>query len=267
MKQYIVDAFTQEVFKGNPAAVCVLDEFPPDELLLSITKENNLSETAFAVKISDQHYQLRWFTPGGEIDLCGHATLATAFVLHHFYEATNGPLNFTTMSGELTVTVKGELYEMVFPSYQLQQIPVTEAMREALGIWPVEAYKARDLVCVLENEAQVRALQVDFNKIAELDGLLVHATAQGSAFDCISRSFAPKLGINEDPVCGSGHCHIVPLWSNKLKQTEIKAYQASERSGILSCTYEGETTRLAGYATLFSTAVIFPEQANQKAER
>ena len=257
MRQYTVDAFSKEIFKGNPAAVCILDEFMEDELLLSITKENNLSETAFAVKVNEGHYNLRWFTPGGEVDLCGHATLATAFILNNYYEKGIKKIVFDTLSGELIVKVKDSgLYEMEFPSYDLKQIPVNEDMKEALGVLPIEAYIGRDLVCVLRDEEQVHSLKLNMNKIAKLDGLLVHATAKGKAYDCVSRSFAPKLSVNEDPVCGSGHCHIIPYWSNNLNKKSIVAYQASERTGILYCSFEGGKTKLSGYATLFSISEI-----------
>lgn len=254
MKQYIVDAFTKELFKGNPAAVCVLDDYLSDELLLSITKENNLSETAFAVRKDTGHYQLRWFTPGGEIDLCGHATLATAFVLSQFYEINRTEFTFETLSGELIVAKNNDLFEMIFPSYDLESLLITQEITDTLGLTPREVYLGRDLVCILENEEQVRKIQIDFLKAKELDGLLLHVTALGKDFDCVSRSFAPKLQVEEDPVCGSGHCHIVPLWAKKLEKNEITAYQASERSGILYGEYLGEKTKLSGYATLFSTS-------------
>ena len=207
MKQYVVDAFTDQVFQGNQAAVCVLDAWLPEDLMMSITGENNFSETAFTVKEGEK-WHLRWFTPGGEIDLCGHATLGTAFVLLNYYEKDAEKVVFTTLSGDLIVTRKGDLYEMEFPAYDLKPVDVTPAMEEALGAKVREAYIARDLLCVLENEQTVRELQPDLEKVKQIDGLLVHVTARGADEDCVSRSFAPKLSVAEDPVCGSGHCQI-----------------------------------------------------------
>ena len=164
MKQYVVDAFTDQVFHGNQAAVCVLDAWPPDELMMNITRENNFSETAFTVKEGEK-WHLRWFTPGGEIDLCGHATLGTAFILLNYYEKDAQQVVFTTMSGDLIVTRKGELYEMEFPAYDLKKVDVTAAMEEALGTSVKEAYLARDLLCVLDDEQTVRTLNPDLEKI------------------------------------------------------------------------------------------------------
>ena len=204
MKQYVVDAFTDRVFHGNQAAVCVLDDWLSEELMMSITGENNFSETAFTVKEGEK-WHLRWFTPGGEIDLCGHATLGTAFVLMNYYEKDAQQIVFTTLSGDLIVTRKGELYEMEFPAYELKKVDVTAAMEDALGTHVREAYLARDLLCVLDDEQTVRDLKPDLEKIKQIDGLLVHVTARGRGEDCVSRSFAPKLSVAEDPVCGSGH--------------------------------------------------------------
>lgn len=255
MKQYVVDAFTDRVFSGNPAAVCVLDKWLDDELMMKITVENNLSETAFAVKEGDR-YHLRWFTPGGEIDLCGHATLGTAYVVTTFTEPGLQEVEFSTMSGILRVKKVGDLFELDFPAYELKPVPVTDAMEEALGVRPLETYMGRDLLCVLENEEQVRTLQPDMTKLLQLDGLLVHVTARGAEADCVSRSFAPKLNVPEDPVCGSGHCHIVPYWLDKLGEENVEAYQASRRGGTLYCRREGGRIVMAGKAALFSEAEI-----------
>lgn len=256
MKQYIVDAFTDKVFGGNPAAVCIMDSWPSDDLMMNITVENNLSETAFAVR-EGSRYRLRWFTPGGEIDLCGHATLATAFVLMNYYDSAANTVVFTTMSGELTVDRHEDMYEMDFPAYKLRPVPVTDEITEAVGAAPVEAYMGRDLLCVFDSENTVKNLHPDMEKLKELDGLLLQATAKGSDFDCVSRSFAPKLNVPEDPVCGSGHCHIVPYWAGRSGKKEIVAFQASRRGGILYCRVEGERVRLAGKAALFSVGEIF----------
>ena len=251
MKQYVVDTFTDKIFHGNQAAVCVLDRWPSEDLMMDITRENNFSETAFTVKEGEK-WHLRWFTPGGEIDLCGHATLATAFVLLNEYEKAEDSVVFTTLSGDLIVTRKGELYEMEFPAYELKPVPVTDAMEDALGVRPRAAYMARDLLCVLDDEQTVRELNPDLEKIKEIDGLLVHVTARGKDEDCVSRSFAPKLSVAEDPVCGSGHCHIIPYWADLLGKNDLVAYQASKRGGTLFCRREGSKIFMAGKAVLYS---------------
>ena len=256
MKQYVVDAFTDRVFHGNQAAVCVLDQWLPEELMMAITRENNFSETAFTVKEGEK-WHLRWFTPGGEIDLCGHATLGTAFVLLNYFEPAAGRVVFTTLSGDLVVTRQGKLYEMEFPAYELRPVEVTNAMADALGVRPLEAYLARDLLCVLENEQTVRELTPDLEKLKQIDGLLVHVTARGVQEDCVSRSFAPKLAVAEDPVCGSGHCHIIPYWADLLGRDELVAYQASRRGGTLYCRREGSKIFMAGKAALYSIDELF----------
>ena len=256
MKQYVVDAFTDSVFHGNQAAVCVLDNWPDEELMMDIARENNFSETAFTVKEGEK-YHLRWFTPGGEIDLCGHATLGTAYVLYRFYEQDAEKLIFTTLSGDLIVTKKGELLEMEFPAYDLKPVEITDTMRDVLGVEPKAAYIARDLLCVLDDAEQVRAYVPDAEKIKTLDGLLLHITAPGEGEDCVSRSFAPKLNVLEDPVCGSGHCHIIPYWADTLGKDELVAYQASKRGGTLYCRREGGKIFMAGKAVLYSIDELF----------
>ena len=256
MTQYVIDAFTDRLFGGNPAAVCILDHWPKDTVLQNITTENNLSETAFAVK-EGSVYRLRWFTPGGEIDLCGHATLATAFVLMNVYEPAITAVHFQTLSGELVVRRNEDVYEMEFPAYSLVPTTVTEAMEQAIGFRPVEAWLGRDLVCVLESEEQVRAAQPDLEQVKSLEGLLLHLTASSGIYDCVSRSFGPKLALAEDPVCDSGHCHIAPLWSKKKKQNALTAYQASSRGGMLYCRIEGDRVYLAGKAVLYAKSEIY----------
>lgn len=256
MRYYVVDAFAERVFEGNPAGVCVLDKWLPDWLMQAVANENNLAETAFAVK-AEAVYHLRWFTPGGEIDLCGHATLATAYVLLRFFEPEADRVVFQTKSGTLEVVRSGERLEMDFPAYPLTRVEVTDAMAEAIGVRPAEAWMGRDLVCVLEDEAQVRALRPDQEKVRALDGLLLHVTAKGDAYDCVSRTFAPKMGVAEDAVCGSGHCHIIPLWAQKEGKVVFTAYQASQRGGTLYCRKRGDRVKLAGNAVLYSEAELF----------
>lgn len=251
MKQYIVDAFTDKIFMGNPAAVCVLESFPSEEIMQSIAAENNLSETAFVFKENDR-YHIRWFTPKSEIDFCGHATLATAFVLFNFYSQDADTLNLCGQIGEFTVHKTGELIKMEFPAYKLEHIEITDMMIEALGTIPLAAYKDRDILFVLRDEDEVYDLQPDMELISKLDGACVAVTAKGREYDCVSRVFAPRYGMNEDPVTGSTHCMIAPYWSRRLNKTNITAFQASSRTGILYCESVGDKVIISGKAVLFS---------------
>ncbi|MBA9043082.1 PhzF family phenazine biosynthesis protein [Bacillus aryabhattai] len=254
MKCYVVDAFTENVFEGNPAAVCVMEEWLSDNLMQKIAMENNLSETAFAVKEGDD-YRLRWFTPGGEIDLCGHATLATAYIIANYYEGNVEKITFQTMSGELVVVKNGELYEMDFPSRMPEPFTLTEEMIDALGVQPIETYLGRDLMFVLEKEGDVQNAKPDFSKIKNLpDGLGVSITAKGETYDFVSRCFFPKLNVNEDPVCGSAHCNFIPYWSKRLGKEKMVARQLSERGGTLYCKAEGDRVKISGTAALYSIA-------------
>lgn len=259
MKQYIVDAFTDKPFSGNPAAVCVMDNWPSEESMMKLAMENNLSETAFIVK--EKHgYHLRWFTPGTEIELCGHATLASAFVILNYYEPESQEVQFDTLSGILTVTRKGSLYEMDFPTYDLKEIPVTDEMEKAFGVRPIKAVLGLDLVCVFETEEQVRTMEPDQTLLMGIEGRLQNATAAGRDADCVSRSFAPKVSVPEDPVCGSAHCQIADYWSKNLGKTRIHAYQASKRGGHLYCELKGDgRIAICGEAVLVAISEIVAE--------
>lgn len=256
MKSYVVDAFTNQIFKGNPAAVMFLDQFLAPQLMQKIAMENKLSETAFAVKQADDRYQLRWFTPGGEIDLCGHATLATGYLVFAKTPISSNRVIFETQSGDLTVTKKDNQYEMDFPTFDLKPVVVSDEMEAAFGIRPQEAYMGRDLLCVLPDENMVENLMPDMEKVRQLGGLLQHVTAKGTKFDCVSRSFGPKLGVPEDPVCGSGHCHIAPYWAKRLGQNRLDAYQASPRTGILHCEVAGDRVKISGEAVQYSESEV-----------
>lgn len=255
MKQYCVDAFTDSVFHGNQAAVCVLDRWPDDSLMLDIARENNFSETAFTVKREDG-YDLRWFTPGGEIDLCGHATLGTSFVLFRFYEKDSQELVFHTLSGDLFIRRNGDYIEMDLPAYELRMIPVTDEMESIAGIRPKEAYLDRDLLLVYEDEDVIRNMSPDMEKVEALPGLCLGVTARGREHDCVSRFFAPKLSIAEDPVTGSVHAMIVPYWAKVLGKTRIHAYQASERGGELLCEDRGDRVMVSGKAVLYAVSEL-----------
>ena len=218
MRQYIVDAFTNKVFSGNPAAVCVMDKWPEETWMMQLAAENNLSETAFLVKEA-AGYHLRWFTPGTEVEWCGHATLASAFVILNFYEPDAKQVVFNTLSGMLTVVRKGNLYEMDFPTYELREIPVTDAMEAAFGSRPVKAILGLDLICVFESDEIVRDMNPDQSLLIKMEGRIQNATAKGMDIDCVSRSFCPKLAVSEDPVCGSAHCQIADYWSKEFPES------------------------------------------------
>ena len=256
MKQYIVDAFTNQPFSGNPAAVCIMDSWPEESFMMKLAAENNLSETAFIVK-EPGGYRLRWFTPGTEVELCGHATLASAYVILNFYEAGSDSVSFETKSGTLAVTRRGTLYEMDFPTYELREVEVTDAMEAAFGIRPTRAVLGLDLICVFESEEMVRCMNPNQELLSELDGRIQNATAPGSDYDCVSRSFCPKLFVSEDPVCGSAHCQIACYWSEELNKSTIVAYQASKRGGILHCRPLGNgRISLSGEAALIAVTEI-----------
>ena len=256
MKQYIVDAFTDKPFSGNPAAVCVMESWPSEEYMMKLAMENNLSETAYIVKEA-QGYHLRWFTPGTEVELCGHATLASAFVILNYYEPGSDTVRFNTLSGMLTIKRKGDLYEMDFPTCELKEIPVTDEMERAFGVRPVKAVLGMDLNCVFESEEQVRNMVPDQAMLMKIEGRLQNATAAGKDADCVSRSFGPKVSVPEDPVCGSAHCQIADYWAKELGREKIHAYQASKRGGHLYCETLGNgRIKISGKAVLVAVSDI-----------
>ncbi len=256
MKQYIVDAFTPTPFSGNPAAVCILESWPEEEWMKKVAAENNLSETAFIVPKKDG-YHLRWFTPKAEIELCGHATLASAFVILNYIEPEAQKVKFYTMSGELEVVRQGNLYEMNFPTYPLQEIPVSDEMEKAFGIRPIKALLGLHLICIFDDERKIWEITPDQALLLNLPGTVQNVTAQSQEFDCISRSFCPKHGITEDPVCGSAHCQIGDYWAKTLGKEEIVAYQASKRGGILHCKpLANDRIQISGEAVLFAISEI-----------
>ena len=255
MKQFIVDAFTDIVFHGNQAAVCVLDEWLPDKMMMDIAAENNFSETAFTVKVGEG-YDLRWFTPCDEINLCGHATLATAYVLFNYYENDADRIAFHTLSGDLFTGRRGDCIEMDFPVYSLNEVPVTDEMVAAMGVAPKEAYLDRDLLLVYEDEDIIRKMKPDIDKVKQLDGLGVGVTAPGKDYDCVSRFFVPELSIPEDPVTGSAHCMITPYWTKRLGKSSINAFQASKRGGELICELRGDRVIISGKAVIFAVSEL-----------
>ena len=252
---YQIDAFTGELFKGNPAAVCPLEEWIEDGLMQNIAMENNLSETAFFVK-KEEGYDLRWFTPKGEVDLCGHATLASAYVIFNYLDKKMEKVVFHTKSGILEVAREKSLLAMVFPSREGKPVEVPELLVKGLGKRPKEVYLSRDYMAVFEREEDIRNLKLDMEALRQLDGLGVIATARGEKVDFVSRFFAPKAGVDEDPVTGSSHCTLIPYWRRILGKDELVALQLSERGGKLFCTYLGDKVKISGEAVTYFTGHI-----------
>ncbi len=248
-----VDAFTEHIFGGNPAAICPLESWPADNLLQAVATENNLSETAFFVKQRQGSYHLRWFTPVFEVDLCGHATLASAHVLFHHLDYPDDSITFTSRSGDLIVSRHPDGYLMNFPADELFPAKPPQAIVDGLGLMPNRTFKGRsDYLAILESEAQVVALKPNFGKIAELEdsrGLIV--SAPGNTVDFVSRCFFPSAGIDEDPVTGSAHTTMAPYWANRLGKKELSAIQLSKRCGHVRCVVKGDRIDLIGQAVTY----------------
>ncbi|MFP4589174.1 MAG: PhzF family phenazine biosynthesis protein [Candidatus Bipolaricaulota bacterium] len=249
---YQVDAFTEEPFRGNPAAVCPIEEWPEDRILQSIAAENNLSETAFFVE-SSKSYELRWFTPQNEVDLCGHGTLAAAFVL--FEELGHGQraIKFETQSGQLQVQQERDYFSMNFPSRPPVPTKPDQNIIDGLGIEPLKAFESRDFMAVYDSQEQIRALDPDMKLLEKGAWSGVIATAEGreKGVDFVSRFFAPAEGIPEDPVTGSAHCTLAPYWSDRLCKTELKARQLSRRGGTVLCEMKENRVKIMGSAALY----------------
>lgn len=257
LKLYQVDAFSKQVFGGNPAAVCILESWISEYLMQQIASENNLAETAFLVKKNDC-YEIRWFTPKVEVDLCGHATLASAHVLFNYYEKETTQLNFHShLSGSLSVTKKENLLTLNFPSDQINRIETPQILIDSLGLVPIESYKGKtDFMFVFENQHQIEQLSPDFNKLIKIGGRGVIVTAKGNEVDFVSRFFGPQVGINEDPVTGSAHTTLIPYWSKKLNKNDLLAQQLSERKGLLYCENLGDRVKIGGNAVTYLVGEI-----------
>ena len=254
---YQVDAFTKEVFKGNPAAVCPLEEWLDAELMQKIALENNLSETAFFVK-KDDVYEIRWFTPTFEIDLCGHATLASAFVIFECLKLESEIVKFHShKSGEFTVEKNDDLLILDFPARTVEKCDAPEDLIEAIGKEPKEILKARDYFLIYENEREIADIAPDFSRLLEVGGHGFIVTAKGETSDFVSRFFAPEVGVFEDPVTGSAHCNLIPFWAEKLGKNELFAKQISMRGGELFCRLEGDRVKIGGNAVLYLKGEIY----------
>lgn len=242
---YQIDAFAERPFQGNPAAVCPLEDWLPDDVLQAIAEENNLAETAFYVR-RDGGYELRWFTPAKEVDLCGHATLAAAHVLFQSDRLAESRVTFQSRSGPLRVFREGDLLTLDFPAQPPVRCEVPPGMADGLGAMPCECYRAMDYMAVFESEDLIRSLAPDFRRLRSLELRGVIVTAAGKTTDFVSRFFAPNYGIDEDPVTGSAHCTLAPYWANRLGKSILTARQLSKRTGQLRCRVEGERVFISG---------------------
>jgi PhzF family phenazine biosynthesis protein len=251
LRYFQVDAFTSKVFSGNPAGVCILEQMLPSETLQRIGAENNLSETAFLFRNAG-FFDLRWFTPAIEVDLCGHATLASAWVLFTELGYCEPTVRFQTRSGLLQATRRQQLVELDFPTRTPVRCDPPETLLQALGRRPAEILKSRDYFVVFEKQSEVANLVPNVDLLAQLDCLGIIITAPGDDADFVSRFFAPAAGIREDPVTGSSHCSLVPYWGERLGKKELFARQISRRGGELHCRFEGERVAIAGQAVVYS---------------
>lgn len=258
IKIYQADAFADKIFGGNPAAVCPLSEWWDEDLMQKIAMENNLAETAFYVK-QGERYEIRWFTPKVEVDLCGHATLAAAFVLFNQENHDKDTIHFySKRSGELTVTRKGNLITLNFPSDIFNQIELTDENTGGFDSKPIEAYKGKtDYMFVFEHEHQIREMKPNLEIISRLEARGVIVTAKGKEVDFVSRFFDPQTNVDEDPVTGSAHTTLTPYWAKKLNKNDLTAIQLSERKGHLQCKYLNERVEISGECRLYMAGEIF----------
>ncbi|MDK2978253.1 MAG: hypothetical protein PWP52_967 [Bacteroidales bacterium] len=253
---YQVDAFTSEVFGGNPAAVCPLTKWPDKDIMQKIAMENNLSETAFFVP-KDETFEIRWFTPKVEINLAGHPTLAAAWVIFNELTYQKPVIRFKSPSGELIIEKDQGLLIMDFPSNEGKVIPAPEYLMDGLGAEPLEVLQSRDLLVLFKNQQEVEKIKPNFGILEKVETFGIIISAKGEDCDFVSRFFAPRAGINEDPVTGSAHTTLIPYWAKKLNKKKLEATQLSKRKGKLTCEYHGERVKIAGTAKLFMKGEIF----------
>lgn len=253
MKYYVIDSFTDTLFKGNPAGVCILDHEISNDLMQSIAFENNLAETAFLIE-ENNHYYIKWFTPEKEMDLCGHATLATAFVVMNYLEKEKKIVEFESKSGRLIVRKENNLYTMDFPQRKPTKVENIKGLDKALGCDILETYKSRDILVVVKNEQIVKNLNPNFEDLRKIDNdinFTIIVTAKGDTTDFVSRFFIPNETINEDPVTGSSHCSLIPFWSERFCKKEMIATQLSKRGGILYCENKENRVLISGNAKCY----------------
>lgn len=251
MKYFVVDAFTSELFKGNPAGVCVLEEEIESSLMQKISFENNLSDTAFVWKKEGEYY-IRWFTPKEEIPLCGHATLGTGFILMEVLKWEEKKISFHSQSGVISVEREKDLFWLDFPVKTIESCFAPDILREAIGVDFEETFVSRNLIVVVKEEEMVAQLQPQFDLLKKIDhihGIVV--TAPGKDCDFVSRFFVPNTGVNEDPVTGSTHTELMPYWTKRLGKMELEARQLSKRGGVLHCILDGERVRIGGQGVLY----------------
>lgn len=253
---YQIDAFAEKPFEGNPAAVCPLTEWLPDPILQSIASENNLSETAFFIP-RDGYYDLRWFTPVSEVDLCGHATLAAAHTVFSQLDPKVSKIVFQSRSGPLPVSRVEERLTLDFPNQPGTKCPNPEFLEKALGVTPIECYQATDLMAVFDNQAQIEEMEPDFRLLKQIEFRGIIVTAPGKDTDFVSRFFAPRHNIDEDPVTGSAHCTLAPYWSQKLGSLSLSAKQLSKRTGTLHCEVTADRVLISGKTLLYLKGEIF----------
>lgn len=262
LQVFKVDAFTKQIFSGNPAAVCPLRCWLPDNILQQIAMENALPETAFILG-SGGNYQIRWFTPEIEMDLCGHATLAAAHVLKNHLSDTAKQLTFSSKSGELTITPDGSIFNLNFPSRPPFPADAPEAILDAFSIAPNRVLKSRDYVLIYDNEAQINNIEVNKQTLDQINldpgGVIV--TSPGQNVDFVSRFFTPQSAILEDPVTGSAHCSLIPYWAAQLNKSVLVAKQLSKRGGMLFCKYEGDRVQISGQAVTYMTGLIWLDES------
>ncbi|MGI6217818.1 MAG: PhzF family phenazine biosynthesis protein [Coriobacteriales bacterium] len=255
MKYYVVDSFTKTLFHGNPAGVCIVSSFPKEEVMQNIAAENRLSETAFVIALGEGNYRIRFFAPDGEVDLCGHASLGSAYIISQFIDPDRKQITLQANNDMLYVSIEDDgRITMEFPSWKAEEREVTDEMAEAVGFRPISAWSSRDLILVGEDEETVRNAVPDEEKIGKLEELGVLITARGKDADFVCRCFFPKLGIPEDPVCGSAECSLVPFWARQLSKNELVNQQLTKRGGTVYCEMRENSVAISGYVTIYAEA-------------
>jgi PhzF family phenazine biosynthesis protein len=255
-----VDAFTGDLFGGNPAAVCLIDTMLPDALMQHIAAENNLSETAFVIR-EEERFRIRWFTPVSEVDLCGHATLAASHVLFHHQPGNGEKIEYASRSGILTAARSGSGITLDFPADTIEKVELPSGLSDAIGKAPFESYKGKtDYLLVYESESDIVGMEPDFQKLKQLPCRGMIITAPGVDADFVSRFFAPLEGINEDPVTGSAHTTLAPYWAARLGKRDFLARQLSARRGVLSVGLRGDRVEITGHAVMYMTgSIVIPD--------